>query len=222
MKMAIVLGVIHMSFGISLQCFNHLHFGKKINILLEFVPQILFFWSIFGYLVILIIYKWLTPWSNPSEAPGLLNTLIYMFLSPGTVQQPLYRGQGPVQVFLLIVAFISIPWMLFAKPYYELMEHKRTVGAGYSRPAHGQEHAAIAIVEHGGDGTHVAHPTVPEPEPAEHGDHGEHGEGFDFADAMIHQMIHTIEFTLSGISNTASYLRLWALSLAHARKTILI
>ena len=129
-----------------------------------------------------------------------------MFMSPGvyTEEDRLYAGQEYVQLLLMLVAVVAVPFLLIPKP----LLHYRDMQAAAKLKE--EERAAMPIeaaAEAGGDDA------VAEAEAEK--DEEEDGEGL--GDVIVHQAIHTIEFVLGSISNTASYLRLWALSLAHSQ-----
>lgn len=136
------------------------------------------------------------------SAPNLVTTLIGIVLQPGAVAEPMFYGQNSIQTAILIISGITVPWLLLSKPLY-LNYLEQTKG-------HRKEYSDIpekaSLLGEDGD------------EEDDHGgghdDHG-HGGEFNFSEIFIHQAIETIEFVLGMVSNTASYLRLWALSLAH-------
>ncbi|XP_006832734.1 PREDICTED: V-type proton ATPase 116 kDa subunit a isoform 1 isoform X5 [Chrysochloris asiatica] len=214
MKMSVILGIFHMMFGVTLSLFNHVYFKKPLNIYFGFIPEIIFITSLFGYLVILIFYKWTAYDAQTSEkAPSLLIHFINMFVFsyPDSGNTMLYSGQKGIQCFLVVVALLCVPWMLLLKPLvlrhqYLRRKHLGTLNFGGIRVGNGPTEEDAEIIQHDQLSTH----SEDAEEPTE-------DEVFDFGDTMVHQAIHTIEYCLGCISNTASYLRLWALSLAHAQ-----
>src|SRR2546423_12383412 len=121
-----------MTFSLCLSFVNYRHYGSKLDIYANFLPSMIFLLSIFGYLVICILYKWSVDWyAKGSAPPSLLNMLIYMFLSPSTIEDPLYPGQRIIQNLLVVIALICVPWLLFAKPLYLKWEHSKAARAGY-------------------------------------------------------------------------------------------
>uniref|UniRef100_A0A8C5PZD4 V-type proton ATPase subunit a n=1 Tax=Leptobrachium leishanense TaxID=445787 RepID=A0A8C5PZD4_9ANUR len=215
MKMSVVMGITQMVFGVVLSLFNHMFFKNNISIILQFVPEMIFILCLFGYLVFMIIYKWCAYNVTTSQgAPSILIHFINMFLFnySDATNAPLYAHQKEVQSFLVIFALIAVPWMLLIKPFILRANHLKSQRRLHSPNGHNAE----GIDEESVQGNHTS-AAVQEEHGGQHhgGGHGDHGE-FNFGDVFVHQAIHTIEYCLGCISNTASYLRLWALSLAHA------
>jgi V-type H+-transporting ATPase subunit a len=220
MKLAIILGVAQMTFGIVLSIMNYLHFKTYIRIFSDFIPQLVFLITLFGYMVFLIMVKWITHWDNTSRAPSILITMINMFLGfgskpddypakPNTTNPiyPLYGGdigtyQSAIQAMLVVLCFMCVPAMLCIRPVYLFIKHKRSRKREYSPQAFEKDDDDAPL-----DPTN----TEEDKETSK-----KSSEPFSLMEIIILQSIHTIEFCLSCISHTASYLRLWALSLAHA------
>ena len=95
-------GVLQMDLGILMSYFNHIYFRDRLSLLFEFIPQMIFLNALFGYLIVIIIAKWVT-----GSTADIYHVLIYMFLQPGTagltangesMENQMFPGQGPFQV----------------------------------------------------------------------------------------------------------------------------
>ena len=79
-----------------LSIFNHVYFKKTVNIICEFIPQLIFLTFLFGYLCFMVFYKWVRA----------LCSLTYDFI--------LWNHYGNkcaiIWVILLIICIVSMIW----------------------------------------------------------------------------------------------------------------
>lgn len=136
MKISIIFGVLHMFFGILLNLGNHLYFFHVSNVYTELIPQVVYFSSLFLYLVYLIFFKWIMygPQNGPETgtycAPNLLLTFINMILFKKVPVRkectPMFPNQEQVQKILVTIALICVPWLFAAKSVFLLMRDNIT------------------------------------------------------------------------------------------------
>ena len=210
MKLSVLIAVVQMGVGVILKGMNAFHFNDMLDFFFEFIPQFVFLITLIGYMNFMVVYKWVTPLTH--NKPNLISAIINMCMM-GEVkpEDQLYPNQQTVERILLLLIVLAVPIMLLVKPTVLLIRRKQ------------KKRAAAASKVEDGLASHMPDngASLTDEENQHHSaGHEEEGEEAGAGDLYIFQMIETIEFVLGTISNTASYLRLWALSLAHQQLSL--
>jgi len=196
MKLSVLFGVLQMIVGVLLKWSNALKERNFTDFIFECLPMMVFMLCFFGWMDVMILYKWTHP---IDDAPNIINSLICMAMGQED-KNPLWPGSVQTAQTLMKFTVLSVPIMLLPKPFVLLYQHKKEQSkkakSGHGIEQHDEEVGAVAGGGHG------------------------HGEEFEFGEVFIHQIIETIEYVLGTVSHTASYLRIWALSLAHQQLSL--
>lgn len=192
MKMSVIIGVLQMILGLFLKGFNGIYFGDYVDFLFEFIPQLIFMCLLFGYMCLMIYIKWGTDWSDdPSKAPSLISQLLMLFLNMGSTGPDNYKTP------------------LFHREdyhYQETFQYYALVISVICVPV-------MLLIK-----PTIEYFKLPKENNIENNENNENKKNqVTITDLAVNQIIETIEYVLGTVSHTASYLRLWALSLAHAQ-----
>jgi hypothetical protein len=86
---------------------------------------------VFGYMDLLIIIKWLTDYNHKEHtAPSIITTMINIPLNGGKIDGQSFIGSSTanqtisililsntiIYNYTIVIALITVPWMLFTKP----------------------------------------------------------------------------------------------------------
>ena len=249
MKLSIIIGVLHMLLGIFIRGINNIN-QKNLNaFFFEFIPQFLFMGIVFGYLIIMIFYKWATDYDgNTHNAPSLLTIMIDLGIKLGEVDDdPLFESflgfsQESINRIIIIICVLLIPVMLFVPPIYFYVKKSKKKGGNLRNDdlslirnenkieeddinniSNNENEDNLNLNNSGEYSLSLSQESVIKPQELysklyynQRKKYKEEAKTkYQFVEIFIGQLIEVIEYVLGTVSNTASYLRLWALSLAH-------
>jgi len=207
MKMSVIIGVAQMILGLLLRFANSFHDGSAVNFFFECIPMMVFMLCFFAWMDFQIMYKWVTPMDNP---PSIINSMIAMAMRTDDPDRLFADTYPDLSLYLLIACICAIPVLLIPKPVCLWYQHQQQVQA-----------ASSANRGHSAQARTVGHVTLSDEEAVDLvGKNEAEAEEFEIGEVVIHQIIETIEYVLGTVSHTASYLRLWALSLAHQQLSV--
>lgn len=150
MKMSVIFGVLHMSFGVFCKGTNMLYQRKYLEFLTEVVGGLVILWGLFGWMDALIIAKFFTTYDiddcsskekgrcigglNNEKTPGIINIMITTVFAFGNYDKkkpkdPIIGGSEDEMynyaLLLLLAVAVCVPLMLCTKPCLFLMGQKK-------------------------------------------------------------------------------------------------
>lgn len=208
-----------MVLGILLKGLNSLFECDFVEFIFVFIPQIILMCILFGYMDALIFIKWNINYTNQEyRAPDIKTLLMNIFLKAGKLPSEPKEGEDwvfyadrelmeKIHFYILLAALGCIVVMFLPKVLINYCKAKskyrravaRNVGAINDDNEEEQKINQEALIQQNENQQNQ--------EPL-------------FSDFFVASVIETIEFVLGTVSNTASYLRLWALSLAHSQLSV--